>query len=229
MPVTISGREKPAASTRITDHLEERVGHASVIQETVAAVENLDSEVRALRAYVGGLPAELISARLRRDAAYAEARKTVRKARLGAKGRRIDLPALLRQCGKDRRPLWALVDPMRWTPENDEGKRDSDGTMRVSCFWVRIPGSDWKNESGKVVAFRPEGGIPPIPETARKLFADRIIRRDASWVGLLYQPDSWREANPDPAVVVEWKSRPGEYYCLAVWGDDAPTIMEWVD
>lgn len=39
----------------------------------------------------------------------------------------------------------------------------------------------------------------------------------------------WAQVRPDPALVVEWTDRPGEYYALAVWGHDGPRIVEFVD
>lgn len=62
--------------------------------------------------------------------------------------------------------------------------------------------------------------------------ADRIARKTrkrAMWLGVLYQPESWRQIDPDPALICEYTDLPGEYYALAVWGGDRAKIMEWVD
>lgn len=61
------------------------------------------------------------------------------------------------------------------------------------------------------------------------LFMNRDFIDNAKWMGILYQPDSWIEINPDPALIVEWKVLPKEYYCLAVWGGDKAQIEEFID
>lgn len=192
----------------------------------------LRSEIRATESYRDGLAAEDQTSRRRRAEALTVARRQAREVYLSRQGRRIDLPGLLRQRDGAGKPLWAIFDPMQQLYNGacrmSEGKRDSDGTMMISGKWVKIPGCDWKNQSGVVTAFLPAGGIPPIPARARELFRDRKIRRRAKWVGLLYQPEEWLAAKPDPAVVVEWCDRPGEYYALAVWGGDFRQIMEFV-
>src|SRR5438067_1058324 len=67
------------------------------------------------------------------------------------------------------------------------------------------------------------------PAQVRRILANPKTQKRANWVGALYQPESWTERNPDPAVVVEWKDLPGQYFALAVWGADYHRIMEFVD
>lgn len=196
------------------------------LQETEP--ESVDEAVGAHRAarqrYAGGLQAERQSYnRLR-----ARTRSAIRAAYLSRVGRRIDLIALLRQRDQERRPVWTVADPLRKIDryngriENDGdvcvGKAGSDGFVRLSSR-RRIDGDS---------SFEP-AGMPALPPRVRELASDPKIRGRARWIGVLYQPEEWHEIDPDPALVVEWKDRPDEYFALAIWGDDRPEIEEFLD
>jgi len=209
------------------------------------------ADIRRLRAqhremqdrYRGGLPAEMQS----RDAALAAAglhtprssyhqrsgytiragrskRPAIRRAWLSRLGRRIDLVALLNQQRPDGSPAWAVVDPRR-TIGRDNGARHNHSTNSLHVGGVGVDPIDLRQYDARQVP----SGMPPIPQRVRDLLADTKIAGRAKWIGVLYQPESWRDVNPDPALVVEWSDVPGEYYALAVWGGDRARIMEWVD
>ena len=96
----------------------------------------------------------------------------------------------------------------------------------------------WRRPGGKThphlkacagASLQPGKGFPALPAKIRRLLTDKKIRKRAALVGVLYQPEEWRQANPDPALIVEWKALPGQYFALAVWGPDYHRIMEFVD
>jgi hypothetical protein len=198
-----------------------------VSRETVraAVLEIAEQIVDREAAYAGGLAAEKQSAKQFRDAAKARMRAAV----FAGRGRRIDLAALLRQANADGDPIWAVVDPAMPISRYDRARngyldRMSDGTKvhvggKVA---LTLTGNRAKNDLLPA-------GLPPLPAAARKIATDPKVRKHAVWVGVLYQPEEWVKVNPDPAVVVEWKDRPGEYFALCVWGGDRAAIMEFVD
>jgi hypothetical protein len=146
----------------------------------------------------------------------------MRAAYLGRMGRRIDLLSMLSLLRQDGSPVWTVADP-RYRVAADNGGYDSDGDLRWpgrGSAYIRTQ-SPCKNRTPQ--------GMPPLPARVRQLVTDPAIRRRANRVGVLYQPEEWMQVRPDPALVVEWRDRPGEYYALAVWGADLPKIMEWVD
>jgi hypothetical protein len=191
-----------------------------------AAGEILRRRQAIMDRYRGGLPAELQS----RDKLMIGLRQSQRALVARRRGRRIDLAGLLSEHRADGLPLWAIVDPTVSISAGN-GKRDSDGTFyvamagdRCSSLYVRYRPHD---QADGVRAFVPLG-MPVIPRRAREILRDEKVRRRAKWVGVLYQPEEWQEVNPDPAIVVEWKDAPGEFYALAVWGGDRARIMEFV-
>lgn len=204
---------------------------SDVQDEIAAARESLHAEMDATADYVGGLPAEITSAKFRRKKAKLAARLAARKAWVSRKGRPIDLVALLKQSRPDGLPLWALADPMRASDQNV--RVDSGGDYVVgnnnAC-------GNYDNKLSSVIkvgrktgrSMRPADGIPPLPPVARRIVIDKDIRRRAHFVHLLYQPAEWLQVNPDPAIVVEWIDLPGQYFALCVWGADRPQIMEFV-
>lgn len=202
--------------------LDKRVTEASVAKR-VAAIRGQQN--RMVEAYAGGLPREQQSKAVAGKAARLQAKRLM----LSRKGRKINLAALLNMRREDGKPVWTVADPMHaadqpWKVDGRIFKKSGYGGR------IQIGGEDREIVGLKEppTELRPVGGIPPLPATARKLATDPKIRKRAAWVGLLYQPDEWLEVNPDPAIVVEWKDLPGEYYCLCCWGVDGPAIMEFV-
>lgn len=128
----------------------------------------------------------------------------------------------------DGSPVWALVDPRR-PIDHYNGRHDTDGTTawpRHDSTWYRyIPYDDKAKRLAK--SFIPDG-MPALPKRVRALIKSPRVKRLATRVGVLYEPTTWREVKPDPALIVEWKDLPGEFYALAVWGGDRARIMEWV-
>lgn len=220
----------PAADLATTipeDLLAPRESKMTVRRAWRQARRELRSALRQSDLYLGGQPAELASRESLRRAALRAARLACRRAWTARQGRRIDLAALLNHRRADGTPVWTIGDPAVPTAianNYPEGRRDIDGSLYIGRRWRTIPGVKPGGAS-----MTPTGGVPPLPAVARRLLTDRRIRRRAVWVGLLYQPEGWAAPKPDPAVVVEWECRPGEYYALAVWGPDRPRIMEWVD
>lgn len=229
---------KREALTTIPLALSERVT-VEAVDAVVSAARSRASELvtveRAdiLARYAGGLPAEQQSCVAMmagsREAAKS-LRRAVRVAVLGRTGRRIDLGALMSQRRPDGQPAWAVVDPHYPIGAGGNGKHDLDGTVG----WpVRHgDGSNWVSlyeKSATVTKGFLPLGMPALPPRVRALATDRHVMRRAKRIGVLYQPDAWREVDPDPALVVEWRDLPGEYYALAVWGVDGPAIMEFVD
>lgn len=82
------------------------------------------------------------------------------------------------------------------------------------------------NSSGGSAIFRPSN-IPVLPSQARKIVQNKNIQKQSDFIGLLYQPDSWTETNPDPAIIVQWKGC-NKYHLLAVWGHDRGLIEEFI-
>ena len=93
----------------------------------------LREELEACQGYRNGLPAELASAKSRKSAAVAQARKAARQAILSRTGRRIDLVALLRQSRPDSRPVWSIADPMADLASQNGGV-DNDGDFCIARF-----------------------------------------------------------------------------------------------
>ncbi len=207
--------------------LEPRTRIDAVRRDIRRARAALHAELRATHRYAGGLLAERQSSLARREDAVKTARLTVRRAYLSRVGRRIDLVALLRQRRADGKPLWTIRDPDGPLSDTTIGAYCADGLRPAQN--VRIPCGDMRPAGRMSQELAPAGGIPPLPPVARRAATDLKVRKRALWVGLLYQPDEWLEVRPDPAIVVEWRDRPGEYYALVVWGGDRARIMEFVD
>lgn len=215
--------QRRAKSQRISDHLSKRPRKDT----TAAKVRQVRRTLTERRnAYQGGTKLEQ---RAYRTVAK-ESRDHVRALILGRTGRRIDLVSLLRQRRQDGSPVWALVDPT--TVNYSNGSRDGDGNSLIppAQFNGHLRRSDLCviPVGGKCRDCEPGDGFPPLPAEARGLVTDPKIRERAEWVGVLYQPEEWREVDPDPAVIVKWRGVEG-YHCLAVWGGDMPAIMEFVD
>ena len=209
----------------IMSHVEPRINRRTV-RTTLRRIRLEQSAARiAERRYDGGLPAEQSSAQRIRSTRRAAAKKQRRQIMLSRVGRRIHLADILRECQPDGTPRWAVVDPCR-SLGTAEGKYDTAGTLFIGGSWRRIFSAEDKTRPRR--AFQPVG-LPALPQVVRDLAVDPAIRRRAAWVGVLYQPEEWILVNPDPALVVEWKDLPGEYYAIAVWGVDMPRIMEFVD
>jgi hypothetical protein len=181
--------------------------------------------------YRGGLTAERDSAKaLRRKARWA------RRAKIASgRGRQIDLVAILRRNRPDGSPLWALVDPTRPIDASNghvddtqagsrirfaDGHEGYVGNNRVSYRLIET-GLQRKKD------FQPVG-VPALPPRIREIVTDPRVRSKATFVGVLYQPESWVEVDPDPAVIVEWKDLPGKYFALAIWGGDRAQIEEYL-
>ena len=257
LPRRIAGSGGEPVKGPIEAALSPRVEVGPVATAVAVAHATLREELEACQGYRNGLPAELASAKSRKSAAVAQARKAARQAILSRTGRRIDLVALLKQSRPDSRPVWSIADPMA-NLASQNGGVDNDGDFCIARFVPEL--KRWVpatiNASGHYTLTRqfsfergrwqigayvkvghksknltPGGIIPPIPAQVREIVTDSKIRRRARWVGLLFQPVAWTETPPDkdPAIVVEWTDRPGEYYCLALWGHDGPAIMEFVD
>lgn len=183
-------------------------------------------------AYSGGLPAEQQSL----ESARVHVHNQIRAEFFGQVGRRIDLMSLLCQQGADGNPLWALVDPLHtigWL----NGRVSEKGKRVIPDAEVQVGELERSSQVFSLLArfskpldesFDPIG-LPPLPQRVRELAINQKIRRQAFWVGVLYQPDQWAAVDPDPALIVQWKDRPGEYHALAVWGVDGPAILEFVD
>jgi len=211
-PIDLLGYTKPRTSRPQTRKL---------IRQSRA---QLHAVLRHVQAYTGGLPAERQSATRLTDLQVELSRKQARQAWCNRKGRKIDLPLLMGQRDKEGRPVWAIVDPVKEIGEYN-GKYDTDGSFSVGGRWQCFP--NCKKPAAPVRSFVPNG-IPALPQRARRILSDHKIRRRAKWIGVLYQPESWTEVRPDPAVVCEWSDLPGQYYALMVWGPDYHRIMEFV-
>lgn len=198
-------------------------------ETVVTLVRSLAERVKTTRAaYAGGLPAERESCKLALGRLKQQMRATV----FGGFGRRIDLAALLGQKRRSGEPKWALVDPLR-----PVGWRNGQYDTRTDGVYVFV-GANEHAYAGRPALVLPKGahradfrpvGMPALPQRVREIATDPRVRKHARWVGVAYQPEEWLEAKPDPALVVEWAERPGEYYVLAVWGGDRPELMEFVD
>jgi hypothetical protein len=178
---------------------------------------------RVKRRYDGGLAAERQSyERLRQETALA-----IRRELLAHVGRAIDLAAVIKEQRPDGLPRWTVVDP-RQPIGSCNGMVESDGTCRVGGRYLR--GADslhlrFGNTARRDVL---PGGIPPLPAKVRSILGRTGLLGHATHVGILYQPEEWTAAHPDPALVVEWSCLPGQYFALAVWGPDRPHVMEFV-
>lgn len=202
---------------------------ASVEANVQAAV----AEHRRLRqAYQGGLTAERQSWRQRRT----ETRSAIRAAYLAGLGRPIDLVALLRQRDASASPIWTVADPASEITARN-GRIGGDGSVRIIGLGKARGRYGWAaSDTRRIETGRPCGGgedyqpagMPALPPEARPIVTDDKIRRRANFVGVLYQPETWHQVDPDPAIVVEWRDRPGEYFCLAVWGGDRAQIEEFL-
>lgn len=157
-------------------------------------------------------------------------------------GRKIDLEFLLRQMNKNRDPIWALVDPTkqlgRYNGRVVVGKRrmiyqigraDEDRQWPNTSITITTNEPWWANFY-QTVDKQPTG-FPVLPKRIRELVLDKSIRKDASFVAVLYKCSDWTTSKvipADPAIIMEWKSLPKEYYALAIWGGDRAEIMEFV-
>jgi hypothetical protein len=222
----------------ILSSLDRRVLAKSVLSETREIVRDLRRRRHEAAAYNGGLPAERDSAKALRARRKAD-RRLIRAAAVRRLGRKIDLVGLLNLSRPDGHPVWAIVDP-RGPINHSNGACGDDGVRAIYSERETRPGA-WCQETQWISGLRKRdqagtstsipGGLPALPAQVREVFtapAHRKLRRRAKWIGVLYQPAEWTHVDPDPAVVVEWRDRPGEYYALMVWGVDGPGIQEWI-
>lgn len=207
-------------TSSILDHTQRRESKLAVIRRVRALGRQL-AQVKAR--YQGGLVAEQQSyERVRREISAA-----IRRELLARRGRRIDLVAILQERRPDKTPRWCLADPRRQISEcNGTCRYDGGGvyTVLVADNKIALPQQDGRNLPTVTAA-----GMPPLPKKVRRLLGRHSLLKHAAWVGVLFQPEEWEEVRPDPAVVVEWKDLPGQYFALAVWGGDRARIMEFVD
>lgn len=231
------GTSVQGQQTAVADPIESALSPRMDREEVLDQVRALRTRVREVRErYRGGLPAErqsrdalLVSEDLRGQPQYHARRHSkrtaIRRLLLSLRGRRIDLVSLLSQRRKTGLPLWAVVDPRKEIGSSN-GRHDADGTLSVGGSYNAVSGLPTRQTAAV------PSGVPVLPDRVRQILTDPALekyRSRARWMGVLYQPESWREVNPDPALVVEWTDRPGEYYALAVWGGDRAAIMEFVD
>lgn len=153
-------------------------------------------------------------------------RPAIRRAILSRRGRKIELAGLLNQSRADGSPAWAIVDPRSRISSGNGGYHEARGGRKpyvcVAGVSVGILGLRDRNRDYEPV------GMPPIPQRVRDLI-EGLDPKLVRWAGVLYQPESWIERDPDPALIVEYQDVPCEYFALAVWGGDRAQIMEWVD
>lgn len=215
-----------------------------VTSKRIREVQRANRDAR--KRYRGGTIAEIDSQRI----LHQQCRLEVRRTWLSRQGRKIDLISLLTQRREDGSPLWAIADPMmklggekRWSgTDTRNGMIECSSSAQTATYWVAAKshqrsrwGSGYDLAASITVPMHDVNhdytadAIPALPARVRALFGDKKIRDRAKFVALLYQPSEWRLPKPDPAVVVEWWDRPGEYFALAVWGVDGPAIMEFVD
>lgn len=219
----------------IMTHVERRVNRRTVRRQVREVAADLSA---AHRRYAGGTPAEQSAYRELRAQRHHEIRAAV----FGRVGRRIHLQELLQQRIGDELdgvPRWALVDPRYPIGPSNESMADGDvrqptdaGAYAYAILvgGVRVPVVHDTVGDRKARHYRRAKvtGMPALPDKVRRIM-ERPALEHANMVGVLYQPQEWQHINPDPALVVEWNDRLGEYYALAVWGHDGPQIMEFVD
>jgi hypothetical protein len=207
----------------IMGSLERRPHSRAVASEVREIVRDLRRRRHDAAGYRGGLAAEQQSAVALRARRKAD-RRLLRASAMRRVGRRIDLIAMLNCRDAQGRPAWAIVDP-RHSISSSNGRYDADGWRSVGGNYYAVGGLKARKEAAI------PSGVPALPAQARELFTApkfRRLRKRAKWIGVLYQPAEWTAVNPDPAVVVEWIDRPGEYYALMVWGVDGPAIQEFI-
>lgn len=225
----------PPTPTDLMQYLQPRVR----LGAARGAVRHMRRELHsARRRYAGGTVAEAGSLR----AIVSSTRLECRREFLGRQGRRIDLLGLLGQKRRDGSPVWALVCPLHPICADNGGVKQTPTALeyRLPCGDKYTPITapyaltrrsnpvSVASESDETSLLRAPSGIPALPRHVRRMLADPKILRRAARIAVLYQPESWQVRKPDPALVVEWIDRPGEWYALAVWGGDAPRIMEFV-
>jgi len=195
-------------------------------------------QCRVLSRY-GDSPGERQSAR----AVFEEFHRRQRVLYCSRWGRRIDLLALLKQCNEKGEFFWGLADPfqpfdfnngysfIRESGENRGMRRICQADLASVWESVKIEhplSIDLKEWGHKCIV----KATPPLPPRVREIALTPKFRKWARWIGLVFPLDhTWMvQKRVDPALVAEWKDRPGEYYALAVWGrKDRPRIMEFVD
>ena len=229
----------PALQAALAQRIPLPAARQGVAAARMALHTTILSHTERMLAYRGGLPAEQQSALAATSwyhATAAQQRRTARAAALGHRGRRINLSAILGQLDRHGQPRWTIADPRspiskgewqgnHYCPPNGLRQREAvawPNLRRDLDESVTVTGPALKTD------YLP-AGIPPIPARVRRLIQDPHISRRARRTGILYQPESWAEMRPDPALVVEWDARPGEYYALAVWGGDSAEITEWLE
>lgn len=208
--------------TTIQDALLARRPHKRAV---VARVKRLGRQLaRQTKRYRGGLPAEVQSVDLLRR----QTARLIRRELFSRRGRPIDLVALLRQRRPDGMPVWCLADPRYPLGEYNGAWRwphkDSPAVAVALCNGRRIEAG---NGGPGAELLRPSG-MPALPRRVRSIVNSPLVTRHASMVGVLYQPDEWQQLHPDPALIVEWRDLPGQYYALAIWGGDRARIAEYV-
>jgi hypothetical protein len=165
-------------------------------------------------------------------------------------GRRIALEGLLLQRRPDGLPVWAMVDPMHpmssvWSTGNGEitvfertsgfFKQRIELVIVYAVYGRRVEvrkllqdggTSNYDIRNRKTLTAE---GFPRLPDRVRALAVDPDVRNAAEFVAVLFKPKEWHllPAKADPALIVEWKDRPKEYYALAVWGGDGAGIREF--
>lgn len=202
--------------SEILAHLSKRVNRRSVESK----IEELDREIDRVKIlYGGGTVAEVQSLTFLTEKLENERLKQG----LSRIGRRLDLESLVAQSRPDGSPKWCVADP-RYPIGEHNGRIHTDGECVVAGKWLGRIRFGVKHPEVPLIPV----GIPPIPTSVRAILAREELKY-ARIVGLLFQPEGWIEAKPDPALIVEWQCMGGEFFALAVWGQDRPGIMEFVD
>jgi len=184
---------------------------------------------QAVRQYQGRYPVEELS----RSLTLARERTRVQRSYLRSVGRRLDLIGLLRQRKADKKPVWSLASLY------DSVGRDNGGVYHNMTVHHRqrtvytvqdVNGYRRDIDVAGIDYYGPLSLIPDsppaIPDEVRKLITPKVLRR-ARKIMILYKATGWHRP-ADPAIVVEWASRPGVYSALAVWGHDRHQIAEFV-
>jgi hypothetical protein len=150
------------------------------------------------------------------------------KAKGRVQGRKIDLIKLLNLKNKNGDLRWMIADPRRELGQFNGAYYPKRGTIYSSYREIDIHPVSERNIFDFREVIHVAEGFPILPQRIRDMIKTLRDAGDCSMIAVLFQPKLWRKYKEDPALIVEYKDLPGEYYALAIWGGDRPEIEEFL-
>lgn len=150
------------------------------------------------------------------------------KAKGRVQGRKIDLIKLLNLKNQNGDLRWMIADPRIELSQFNGAYYPKRGTIESSFKEINIHPKQERNILDFREVIHVAEGFPILPQRIRDMIKTVQETDNCSMITVLFQPKMWRKYKEDPALIVEYKDLPGEYYALAIWGGDRPEIEEFI-